>query len=89
MFNIITVRSHGKHKEESGKNILTLCYPGDRFYTEGMYREQTGYKDTWPEFLCHPVEYKKKKYGVYNMEEKIHQVIALGVEAKDLIVKHQ
>jgi len=56
---------------------------------EGMYRKQRGYKGTWPEFLCHPVEYKKKKYGVHHMEEKIYQVIAGGVKAEDLIVKHQ
>jgi hypothetical protein len=56
---------------------------------EGMYRKQTGYKGAWPEFLCHPVEYKKKEYGVHDMEEKIDQVKTLGIEAKDLIVKHQ
>jgi hypothetical protein len=50
---------------------------------EGMYRKQTSYKGTWPEFLCHPVEDKKKEYGVQNMEEKVHQMIAVGIEAKD------
>jgi hypothetical protein len=89
MFNIIAVRSHGEHPEESGKNILAFCYPGNRFYMEGMYRKQSGYKGAWPEFLCHPVEYKKKEYGADNMEEKIYQVITEGVKAKDLIVKHQ
>ena len=89
MFNIITVRSKGEHPEESGKNILALCYPGNRLYMERMYRKQTGYKGTWPEFLGHPAKYKKKEYGVHYMEEKIYQVIAVGVEAKDLIVKHQ
>jgi hypothetical protein len=89
MFNIITVRSQGEHKEESGKNILALYYPGNRLYMEGMDRKQSGYKGTWPEFLCHPVEYKKKEYGVHNMEEKIYQVKALGFETKDLIIKHE
>jgi hypothetical protein len=54
-----------------------------------MYRKHSGDKGAWPEFLRHPVEYKKKEDSVHNMEEKIYQVKALGVEAKDLIVKHQ
>ena len=52
---------HGEHKEERGKNILALCYPGNRLYMERMYRKQSGYKGTWPECLCHPVEYQKKE----------------------------
>jgi len=35
------------------------------------------------------VEYEKKEDGVHNMEEKIYQVKALGIEAEDLKVKHQ
>jgi hypothetical protein len=89
MFNIIAVRSHGEYPEESGKNILAFCYPGNRLHMKGMYRKQSGYKGTWPKCLCHPVKDKKKEYGAHHMEKKIHYVKPERVKAEDLIVKHQ
>jgi len=55
---------------------------------KGMDGEQTSDKGTGPESLGHPAQNQKKKKRVDHMEEKVDQVIALGVEAKEFIVKH-
>jgi len=55
---------------------------------KGMDGKQTSDKGTGPESLGHPAQNQKKEKCVQYMEKKVDQVIALGVEAKEFIVKH-
>jgi hypothetical protein len=82
------IRSHGQHPEESGKNILSLGNPGDRFHVERMKGKQSRYKSAFPLRFGHPVENEKEQQRICNVEQEISQMMPSRFQSKELNIEH-
>jgi hypothetical protein len=88
MLDIINIRSHGEHPEESGKNILSLGHPGDGFHVERVKGKQSRYESALPGCLGHPVKNEKEQQRICNVEQEICQMVPSRFQSKELNIEH-
>jgi hypothetical protein len=79
---------YSEHPEESGKNILSLCHPGDGFYVKRVEGEQSRYESALPGLFGHPVKNEKEQQCICNVEQKVGQMMVARFQSKELNIEH-
>ena len=87
-FRIPRVRPQGEEEEEGAEDIFALGNPGDGFDVQGVQGEQGGDQSARPDGTGELAEQPEQQEAIGKMQGQIHQMVACGMNAKELAIGH-
>ena len=88
MLDIKKVCPYGQHPEKCAQDILALSHPSNRLDMEGMESKKGGNKSAAVRGGGHAVKQEKEQQCVCKVKHQVGEMMAPGVQPKELAVQH-